>query len=108
LGNPKVIKIVEIGYFFDRIVIFKYEVDVFGTHRSYYASIKERSNVTAFIIIIILDSGTHFPRTAKKLRYTIQKRYKNQAGMNLTSPPPYYYYYYFKPTSTKPQAGKLG
>jgi len=24
----------------------------------------------------------------KKLRYAIQKRYKNQAGMNLTPPPP--------------------
>ena len=27
----------------------------------------------------------------KKLRYEIQKKYKNQAGMNLTPPPPSQY-----------------
>ena len=27
-------------------------------------------------------------RGMKKLRYAIQKKYKNQAGMNLTPPPP--------------------
>jgi len=33
------------------------------------------------------DPGTQFPGN-EKLRYAIQKKYKNQAGMNLTPPPP--------------------
>jgi len=55
------------------------------------------------IIIIIFDPGTQFPRN-EKITLSNTKKYKNQAGMNLTPPPPsqnshavrwhcYYYYY---------------
>jgi len=54
-----------------------------------------------FFLTPVLNS-----RGMKKLCYAIQKKYKNQAGMNLTPPPPpsqnshavrwhYYYYYYY-------------
>jgi len=39
----------------------------------------------------------------KKLRHAIQKKYKNQAGINFLL-----IIIIIKPTSTKPQAGKLG
>ena len=50
------------------------------------------------------DPGTQFPRKEKITLCNI-KKYKNQAGMNLTPPPPppyYYYYYYYTPGSIDP------
>jgi len=38
------------------------------------------------------DPGTQFPGN-EKITLCNAKKYKNQAGMNLT-PPDYYYYYY--------------
>jgi len=35
------------------------------------------------LLLLLFDS-----QGMKKLRYAIQKKYKNQAGMNLTPPPP--------------------
>jgi len=37
---------------------------------------------------LFIDRGTQFPENEKKLRYAIQKKYKNHAGINLTPPPP--------------------
>jgi len=37
----------------------------------------------------------------KKITPCNTKKYKNQAGMNLTPPPRYYYYYYFSPPSAQ-------
>jgi len=51
-------------------------------------------------IIIFFDPGTQFPRN-EKITLCNTKKYKNQAGMNLTPTPPsqnshaYYYYYYY-------------
>jgi len=39
------------------------------------------------------DPGTQFPGN-EKIMLCNTKKYKNQAGMNLTPPPPYYYYYH--------------
>ena len=39
------------------------------------------------VITVIFAPSTQFPGNGK-LRYAIQKKYKNQAGMNLTPPPP--------------------
>ena len=39
------------------------------------------------IIIFFFDPGTQFPRKEKNTLCNI-KKYKNQAGMNLTPPPP--------------------
>jgi len=39
------------------------------------------------IIIIIFDPGTQFPGN-EKITLCNSKKYKNQAGMNLTPPPP--------------------
>ena len=39
-------------------------------------------------LLLFFDPGTQFLGNEKKLRYAIQKKYKNQAGMNLTPPPP--------------------
>ena len=40
-----------------------------------------------YLLLLFFDPGTQFPGN-EKLRYAIQKKYKNQAGMNLTAPPP--------------------
>ena len=40
-----------------------------------------------FIIIIFLTAGTQFPGN-EKITLCNTKKYKNQAGMNLTPPPP--------------------
>jgi len=47
--------------------------------------------IIIIIIIIFFDPGTQFPRKEKITLCNI-KKYKNQAGMNLTPPPPPYYY----------------
>jgi len=44
-------------------------------------------NIVTAIIIIFFDPGTQFPRKEKITLCNI-KKYKNQAGMNLTPPPP--------------------
>ena len=49
------------------------------------------------LLLLFFDPGTQFPGNEKN--YAMQyKKYKNQAGMNLTLPPPsqnsHYYYYY--------------
>jgi len=42
---------------------------------------------TALLLFFFLDPGTQFPWNEKN--YAMQyKKYKNQAGMNLTHPPP--------------------
>ena len=46
-----------------------------------------RSDMSSFYYYFF-DPGTQFPGN-EKIRYAIQKKYKNQAGMNQ-----YYYYYY--------------
>ena len=43
--------------------------------------------VMAIIIIIFFDPGTQFP-IKEKITLCNIKKYKNQAGMNLTPPPP--------------------
>jgi len=59
-----------------------------GVERTTFESRVQYTNYYYFFLTPVLNS-----RGMKKLRYAIQKKYKNQAGMNLT-PPPYYYYYY--------------
>jgi len=44
-------------------------------------------NFITTTIIIFFDPGTHFPRN-EKITLCNTKKYKNQAGMNLTPPPP--------------------
>ena len=44
--------------------------------------------VCLVLIIIFFLTPVLNSRGMKKLRYAIQKKYKNQAGMNLTPPPP--------------------
>jgi len=46
-----------------------------------------RNTNNMFIIIIIILTPVLNSQGMKKLRYAIQKKYKNQAGMNLTPPP---------------------
>jgi len=55
------------------------------------------------LFIIVIFTPVLNSQGMKKITLCNTKKYKNQAGMNLTPPPPI-----FKPTSTKPQAGKLG
>jgi len=56
------------------------------------------------LFIIVIFTPVLNSQGMKKITLCNTKKYKNQAGMNLTPPPPPI----FKPTSTKPQAGKLG
>jgi len=35
------------------------------------------------LALLFFDPGTQFPGNEKKLRYAIQKKYKNQGGVNL-------------------------
>jgi len=46
------------------------------------------ANLIIIIIIIIILTPVLSSQGMKKLCYAIQKKYKNQAGMNLTPPPP--------------------
>ena len=52
-----------------------------------------RESSTLIIIIIIFWPRYSIPGEWKNYAMQYKKKYKNQAGMNLT-PPPYYYYYY--------------
>ena len=54
---------------------------------------QESGPIWAFVVIIVcllflfFEPGTLFTGN-EKIRYAIQKEYKNQAGINLTPPPP--------------------
>jgi len=51
------------------------------------------------LFYLFFDPGTQFPGN-EKITLCNTKKYKNQAGMNLTPPPPYYYYYYYNGCKT--------
>ena len=46
------------------------------------------------LLLLFFDPGTQFPGN-EKITLCNTKKYKNQAGMNLTPPPPPPYYYYY-------------